>query len=120
MLSNGDTNPLEYTIREALPPPFHAGSHLTGPIIPAIGSHAGKSVRKWGKRCVSPIPIADDFVINTDTTITDFHVLIAESPGGFDGNVQYAIYEDDNGPVLTRTSATHAAGTRQRQIWFPG
>jgi len=48
--------------------------------------------------------VADDFVIDTDTTITDFHVLIAEFPGGFDGNVQYAIYEDDNGlpgiPIL--------------------
>jgi len=49
-------------------------------------------------------PMADDFVIDTDTTITDFHVLIAESPDGFDGFVQYAIYEDDNGlpgiPIL--------------------
>jgi len=48
--------------------------------------------------------VADDFVIDTDTTITDFHVLMAEVPGGFDGNVQYAIYEDDNGlpgaPIL--------------------
>ena len=42
-------------------------------------------------------PVADDFVIGTTTTITDFHVLLIEIPGGFDGNVQYAIYEDDNG-----------------------
>ncbi len=45
----------------------------------------------------STVPIADDFVIDTETTITDFHVLIAEVPGVFDGIVQYAIYEDDNG-----------------------
>jgi len=45
----------------------------------------------------STTPVADDFVINTETTITDFHVLLGEDPGAFDGFVQYAIYEDDNG-----------------------
>jgi len=45
----------------------------------------------------STLPVADDFVINTETTITDFHFLIMEIPVAFDGNVQYAIYEDDNG-----------------------
>ena len=42
----------------------------------------------------SLIPIADDFVIDTATTITDFHVLLLEVPGEFDGNLQYAIFED--------------------------
>jgi len=62
---------------------------LDGPIVNFVGS---------------ALPVADDFVIDTETTITDFHVLIAEFPGGFDGFVQYAIYEDDNGlpgdPIL--------------------
>ena len=52
----------------------------------------------------SVIPVADDFVIDTETVITDFHVLFLENPGGFDGFVQYVIYEDDNGlpgaPIL--------------------
>jgi len=46
----------------------------------------------------STIPIADDFVINTETTITDFHVILVDLRDRlFDGIVQYAIYEDDNG-----------------------
>ena len=45
----------------------------------------------------STVPIADDFVIDTETTITDFHVLLIEFPDEFDGFVKYAIYEDDNG-----------------------
>jgi len=36
-------------------------------------------------------------VIDTETTITDFHVLLIEFPDEFDGFVKYAIYEDDNG-----------------------
>ncbi len=56
-------------------------------------------------------PVADDFVIVTATTITDFHVLLIEIPGGFDGNVQYAIYEDDNG--LPGALVQDGSGTAQ-------
>ena len=60
----------------------------------------------------SLIPLADDFVIVTATTITDFHVLLLEVfPGGFDGNVQYAIYEDDNG--LPGALVPDGSGTAQ-------
>jgi len=52
----------------------------------------------------STTPVADDFEIDTETTITDFHVLLFENPDGFDGDVRYAIYQDDNGlpgiPIL--------------------
>jgi len=51
----------------------------------------------------STFPVADDFVIDTETTITDFHVLLADLRI-FDGFVQYVIYEDDDGlpgaPIL--------------------
>jgi len=56
-------------------------------------------------------PVADDFVIDTATTITDFHVLLAEIPGEFDGNLQYAIYEDDNG--LPGDPIVDGSGTAQ-------
>ena len=54
--------------------------------------------------------VAQDFVLDNSASITDVHFILVEFGGtDFDGEVQYTIFGDDNGPDITNVLGSGSA-----------